>query len=248
MRHFSENEQTVIRSIVAHGRHNYSYVLMNAYLDLFYKNQVKYDHASQSLVFYAKGTGDIDHELFLSIEDTIIEISLLLEWLEDNRYIYLIKDTDDIGLQTFSGFDEEGLIKVYKKLDPKIDDILLNALNHRIYVSSDLEKLVEDDFRSYEQMMLDEAKDQTQSASDQSKYARIQADESRKQTRNSWIAIGVSILAIIASSIVSTVSISRVKLVEEQFELIQTAIEQDAERPLTEVLDTVSVKKMNNEK
>lgn len=248
MRHFSENEQKVIRNIVAHGRHNYSYVLMNAYLNLFDRYQVTYDHTKQSLVFYVRGTGDIDHELFLSIEDTIIEVSLLLEWLEDNRYIYLIKDNDDIGLQTFSGLNEEGLTPIYKKLDPKIDAILLNALNHRIFVSSDLVKLVDDGFRSYEQMMLDEANNQTQSASKQSEYARIQADESRKQTRNSWIAIGVSILAIIASIIVSTVSISKVMLVEEQFDMIQTAIEQDAEKPLTVLLDTVNVLKMNNER
>lgn len=241
MKRFSEIEKTVIRCIVEQGKHNYSYVLINAYQDLFYRYKVEYNHDKQSLVFYAININSIDHETFLSIEDTIMEISLLLDYLEENRYLYLIEDTNTNELTSISGFEKDGLIQVSKTIDPKIDKILYEALNHRVFVSSDLTQLVEDNFELYEDKMLKEANKQTIAANDQAK-------ESRKQTRNSWIAIVISFLTAIVSVIVSLVSVTKVEIVEDQFKSIEISLK-SSERsnvPLNTVdtirLDTINKK------
>lgn len=241
MKRFSDIEKTVIRSIVQQGKHNYSYVLINAYLDLFYKYKVEYDHDKQSLVFYARDINSVDHESFLSIEDTIMEISLLLDYLEENRYLYLIEDTSTNQLTSISGFEKDGLIQVYKTIDPKIDKILYEALNHRVFVSSDLTQLVKDNFELYEDKMLKEANKQTIAANDQAK-------ESRKQTRNSWIAIAISFVAIIVSAIVSLVTVTKVEIVDEQFKSIEVSIKSsETSNVSSDTIDAIRLDTINKQ-
>ena len=200
MRKFSKSEQDVTRRLVAHATTSLSYVLINVYNDVFYQRKVEYKNSQ--LVFYK----DIDSlqnvDDLLSIEKEIIDTSFLIGYLKDNRYIYLIDDnsTGD-GLKEVGGFIKDGLTPISKDLDKRVCAILDEAMNHRVFVSTDLIQLVNDNFKTLEEQALEES--------------RMQTEYSRKSFIVAMFALAISIIIPLITSLLSK---NEVVIKESQFE------------------------------
>ena len=185
MRKFSQTEQRTIRNLVNNASGSLSYVLANAYNDVFYQRRVKYSKGK--LIFYLEDVNTLnDVDDILSIEKEIIDISFLLDYLIKNRYINIIEDPSSADpLEEIGGFLADGLTPIEKPIDSSVAKILENALNHRVFISEDLIQLVNNDFKTVEEMALDEA---------------------RKQTNYSRRSVLIAILAIVLSVLIPIIS------------------------------------------
>lgn len=199
MRHFSDNEKDTIKNIVKWSSSS-QYVLINAYNDIFYSKKVEYNHKNSQLIFYRDLNATISHEELLGIEHEILERSILIKYLIDNRYIYLIDDNSQNSIESVSGFNKGGLTPIGKDIAPEISDILYKCANHRVFVGQDLIELSQRNFLTIEDETLSEAK---------------------KQTRISRLALLFSILAVIASILCPILITNKVRIVKDQYSTIK---------------------------
>ena len=240
MRKFSEREQQVIWRLIEGTACSYSYVLFNVYNDITYRRNVEfqYDKNKSQLVFYRENLDQVTPEELLEIENEIMEISLLIFYLQANGLIYLIENTSVNELNKAGGFLKDGLQAVGMELDSNIAKILHDSLNHRVYVGYTLRELAENGFLSIEERTLEEARHQTQetrnmageakrqadAASDQVNEAKQQTIVAKRQTRLSIFALVFSIISIIigvSSSIWVAKSITMdVKIAPNQIDTI----------------------------
>lgn len=225
MRKFSPIEQRTIRNLVNHANGNLSYVLANAYNDIFYQRHVKYSKGK--LIFYQEDVNTLnDVDDILSIEKEIIDISFLLDYLIKNRYINVIEDPSSANpLNEIGGFLADGLTPIEKSIDSSVAKILENALNHRVFISEDLIQLVNNDFKTVEEMSLDEARKQT-------KY-------SRKSVCYAFFAVIISIIMPIISTLLLSPT---VKLDSRQFDQLYNCCsnkESDIDLTYQQQIDTV---------
>ncbi len=223
MRKFSPKEQSTIRNLVKQASNSLSYVLANAYNDIFYQHKVEYNNGS--LIFYSADISKITTNNILAVEKEIIDTSFLLDYLKENRYIHIIEDDSQNQLDSIGGFCKDGLQSISKNLDAKTSNIIVEALNHRVFISEDLVQLVNNDFKTIEEMALDEAREQT-------KY-------SRKSVRYAVIAIILSIVIPFLSSLLSS---NVVKLDSEQYEQLYNCCadcEKDVDMTYHRQTDTV---------
>ena len=186
MRRYSDKEKKTIQNIVQYASSN-QYVLANAYNDIFYARNVEFNSANGGfLTFWRQKGTPFNANDMLETEHEIIETSLLLEHLDDEGLIYIISDPSSTNqLTSIGGFNTSGLVSISKALDPKISQILLNSLNHRIFVNHTLKELVENNFLTFEEQALIEAKKQTK--------------QSMSQTRLSFAAVVIAIISVILS-------------------------------------------------
>lgn len=141
-----------------------SYLLVNAYRDIFNHLRVKFKYDpnadQQQLVFYRDVNYQYDASILNDVrlvENNILETSLLLNYLEKEELIYLIEPSadsvlDEVGL--FAVDSDEQMISV--PLDSHVAFILFKSMNHRIYIGETLKCLVDDNFRSTQDKVLDE--------------------------------------------------------------------------------------------
>lgn len=160
MRHFSETEIKTIKSIVEQSSTS-QYVLINAYGDIFYSKKVEFDHNNCQLVFYRDDIESVKLDEILAIEHEILERSILIKYLIDNRYIYLIDDNSENEITSVGGFLKDGLISIRKDISKEVSDILYKCANHRVFVGQDLIALFKNGFISIEDATLAEARTQT---------------------------------------------------------------------------------------
>lgn len=180
MRKFSNLEQTAIRAMVRGVQTSHSYLPINAYQDIFYRKKIGFRDSACELIFY-RPIDQIDHNEILEIESEIIEISLLLGYLEENRLIYYLHEETrpedkihKIGIRE----NEPNVYGISKSMDVGAYDHLVHALNHRIFVSQDLKDMVANNFETIEEKSL---------------------KESRKQTKWSIIATVIALIALLVS-------------------------------------------------
>lgn len=159
MRHFSATEKTTIKSIVEQSSSS-QYILINAYGDIFYSKKVEFDHKNCQLVFY-RDIDSVELDDILSVEHEILERSILIKYLIDNRYIYLIDDNSVNEITSIGGFLKDGLIPIKKDISKEVSDILYKCANHRVFVGQDLIELYKNGYKSIEDAAIDEAREQT---------------------------------------------------------------------------------------
>lgn len=169
-------------------------MLANAYNDLFYNEKVEYRSINGGrLVFYKRSLDDFDISEILKVESKVLEISLLLGHLEKEGFIYLIEDwSSNEPLQEIGGFIKENLIPIEKQLDSNINNILSRSLNHRIFVNQSLKDLVKSDFKTVEDIALENSYKQIGCAQQQTEIAQ-------KQTRLAFFALILSIISMTIS-------------------------------------------------
>lgn len=236
MRKFSEQEKNTIKLIVQGAENSLSYVLINAYNDIFYQQKVKYKVGSSDLLFYRDHTSIHSDEL-LSIEKVIIEISILLNYLKENRYIYIIEEEHQTTEENniVGKFNSNNLKCISMPIPQDISKILSEAATHRIFVSPDLIYLAENGFKTIEEETLEEAKKQT-------KNAKIQA----------IVTIIVMIVTSIASILISIFHTNTVKLDDlqsnkgvEAIHLINEKMSQNVDSTTNIIIE--SIKNVNSQ-
>lgn len=165
MRRYSDTEKDTIKRIISDSS-NLTYVLVNAYNDIFYAKKVEYQYkGGGKLIFYKKDITDFAVNELFEIENEILEVSLLLNHLEREGLIYLIEDSSDNNkLDIIGGFPTENLVPVGKSLDTNINEILHRSCNHRVFVNQTLKDLAMNDFKTVEDMTLEKACIQTELA------------------------------------------------------------------------------------
>lgn len=163
MRKFSNLEQTAIRALVRGVQNSHSYLPINAYQDIFYQKNIGFRDSACELIFY-RPIDQINHDEILEIESEIIEISLLLGYLEENRLIYYLhEDTRPEDLIHEMGIrnNEPGVYQITKSFDVGAYNHLVHAINHRVFVSQELKDIVANDFETIEEKSFKESRTQT---------------------------------------------------------------------------------------
>lgn len=215
MRKFSEREQHAIQRMIDGTASSYSYVLVNIYNDIYFSRNVEFRYGKDKshLVFYRADINQVSHDELLEIENEIMEISLLISYLQTNGLIYLVENTSVNEQDSAGGFLKDGLIDISMELDSNIARILYDSLNHRVFVGYTLRELAANCFMSIEERTLVEAKAQTQethnmvgeakrqaeAASEQAAEAKLQTQVAKRQTWLSLTALLLSFVSIIIS-------------------------------------------------
>jgi len=191
MGRYSKDEQTIIKQIIELGQ-NISCanpVLFNVYMPILNSNQVNVD--DRGLYFDETHT----QETIIEIEYNIARISLLIDDLIKNRLITLVKVGANLP---FLYKVNNGTI--YDKIDSNIFNILKQSFYSKVYISAELKELVSNDFKTYEEIQLEEAQNQTKIAHESLEEARKQTEsanksleEARKQTKASLDSLAETI-------------------------------------------------------
>lgn len=204
MRKFSKNEQDIIKRIVAIANESLSYVLINAYGDIFYQRKVEYAPNTTNLKYY-RNIDVVSLDEILSVEKEIIETSVLIDYLVNNRYIYIIDESEEDNLPTIGGFDKQNLNPISKPISKEIAHVLTYSLRNRIFITQDLVELVNNKFMTIEEQSLNEAK--------------IQTTNARKTIKLSiWAVVFSSLSIVVAVSMpiyyTSTIKVDKSQIVE----------------------------------
>lgn len=192
MRRFSEREKLAIKKMTDGTTGSYSYVLVNSYDDIFFYRKVEfhYDEEQSVLAFYKEKPQDISSDNILEIENEIMEVSLLIDYLRSNGLIYLIEDSKkEKPKRDIANFDKQNYpYEITKELDQKVATELYQSMNHRIFVGQTLKDYVANGFKTIEDLTFEEVRHQTEEtknlvseAQKQSKAAQEQVGEAKRQ-------------------------------------------------------------------
>ena len=107
MRSFSIEEQRVINRIVNDASRSLQYVLINAYYDIFYNNKVDFNVQEPGHLIFYREIDSVNIDNLLSVQQQIIIQSRLIQYLADNRLIYLIENNSvkEMILKSFYGLN-----------------------------------------------------------------------------------------------------------------------------------------------
>lgn len=163
MRKFSEKEKSTIQLIIEGAANSEAYLPINAYNDIFYREHVEINIQEMQLVFYVPKNALLydNHKKMLDVYYEILEISLLLDYLQKEGLLYQISMPAVNHLNEVGGFCKSGLCGITMGIDPHIGQILLSCMNNPIFVSQTLKDLVINNFISLEEQALLEAAKQT---------------------------------------------------------------------------------------
>lgn len=157
MRRFSDSEKLTIKSIIElYDRDPSQYLLVNAYNDIFYKYRVEFDASKGSQLFFYRKQKSYSIDDIHAITGYIFETSLLIKYLISCDLIYEIDSNSNNRLNKISGFVKESDdIVIAVTVDKLIYDILFDSLNHSVFISETLRILVEDNFKTTEDKILE---------------------------------------------------------------------------------------------
>ena len=164
MRKFNDTERQTISEIVKLSRANFTCSLFPLFKDIFFDNNFYYEAGTQHL-FY--DSTKMERVVLIEKEKSLVDVVLLLKYLADNRYIYVFRQmplfTGTYGMKTDS----------HKPIvwQPWLMEQFNYYITCYMYVSQDLYTLVDNDFKEYEELVLEESRKQTLEAQKQSKTA-----------------------------------------------------------------------------
>lgn len=152
-RQFSDKEKAIIRYICQH-RNDYTFVLTNVFNQWFDRTGVSFNSETGDVEYDVNTINEADANRILSDENGIIEIALLIKYLVDHGYIYLIKkDKDDFPKKPRGN---NAIITILNSLPSDIADIIRQTFR-RVFVSYDLVAFVNNHFKTYEDLQLAQA-------------------------------------------------------------------------------------------
>ena len=154
MRKFSDWEKEIIREIANHGNGSFTFDVFILFSDVFIDEKFFIDSNTFALWY---NPAKIKHEDLIAEKRKIYDTVLLLDYLEQNRYIFL---HGMVG----KDYGKSHNYYINTELSDWMAKKLYACISSRMYVSQDLYSLVENDFKEYEEIVLDEAKKQTKSA------------------------------------------------------------------------------------
>lgn len=184
-RQFSDKEKAIIRYICQH-RSDYTFVLTNVFNQWFDRTGVSFNAETGNVEYDVNNINEADANRILGDENGIIEIALLIKYLVDHGYIYLIKkDKDDFPKKPRGN---NAIITILNSLPSDIADIIRQTFR-RVFVSYDLVAFVNNSFKTYEDLQLAQA--------------AITLEASKRQIRISIGSLLVSALTLVSSLVLS---------------------------------------------
>lgn len=155
-KHFSDREKHIIRFICNH-RDDPSFVLVNVFNQWFNNTGVSFDVETGDVVYGYGDFSEVNVNKILSDENGIIEIALLIKYLEDNNYIYLVrKAKEDLPKKPKGNWAK---LTIANELPQDIAELIRHTFR-RVYVSYDLVHFVDNGFKTYEEAQLENAAEQ----------------------------------------------------------------------------------------
>lgn len=154
MKHFTTREKRIISRIIDDAVFD-TYVLTNAFNDLLFGQGVAFDSSKGLLQFEKSKYNNVSS--ILQVEREFIETALLIHYLEEHQYIYIIKDSQEPPLQCIGDTIAN---PIGKHIPADIAEIFINSCA-RIVVLNRLLDLRDNDFRTYEELQLIWARRQT---------------------------------------------------------------------------------------
>lgn len=165
MRKFSDWEKDIIRRIASLASGNFTFDAFVLFSDVFIDEKFFIDSCPFAMWY---NPAKIKHEDLIAEKRKIFDLVFLLDYLERNRYIVLHGHYDkDYGKY------QKNYINV--ELKEVMAETLYGCISSCIYVTQDLFSLVENDFKEYEEIALEEAKKQTIAAIVSAVFAIIAA-------------------------------------------------------------------------
>lgn len=187
-RQFSDKEKAIIRYICQH-RNDYTFVLTNVFNQWFDRTGVSFNAETGNVEYDVNHVNEADVNRILGDENGIIEIALLIKYLVDHGYIYLIKkDKDDFPKKPRGN---NAIITILNSLPSDIADIIRQTFR-RVFVSYNLVAFVNNNFKTYEDLQLAQA--------------AITLEASKRQIRISIGSLLVSALTLVCTLIMSQCS------------------------------------------
>lgn len=159
-RQYSNEERALIKSIYRARKSN-NYVLTNVFDQWLNKKPgICFDLKKGNCIF--DGDIYIDVNTILDIKKEIIGRALFVKHLEDNSYIYIIQDDTSTNPPKYVGAQsiKNRVIVAF----PKDIVFIIQRSLYNIYVSYPLSLLVENNFKTYEELQLETANKQTKYA------------------------------------------------------------------------------------
>lgn len=177
MKTFNLKEQQILEYIVR-NRNSNTFVLANVFNQWFDQTGVSFNVDTGAIIYDLNGDVDIDR--ILKDEHGIIEVALLVKYLVDKGYIYVIKDSKgEIDIKKL-GKNLSGT-NIFHTLPKDIVTIIKQSL-YRVFVANDLVELVNNEFQSIETRQMLLAISQLTQAQEQLNVSQKQLTEVRKQT------------------------------------------------------------------
>jgi hypothetical protein len=177
MKTFNLKEQQILEYIVR-NRNSNTFVLANVFNQWFDQTGVSFNVDTGAIIYDLNGDVDIDR--ILKDEHGIIEVALLVKYLVDKGYIYVIKDSKgEIDIKKL-GKNLSGT-NIFHTLPNDIVTIIKQSL-YRVFVANDLVELVNNEFQSIETRQMLLAISQLTQAQEQLNVSQKQLTEVRKQT------------------------------------------------------------------
>ncbi len=219
MKQFSNKEKQIIRYIVAHRDSN-TFILANVFNEWFDKKGVTFDLETGLIKYDYNRVKDVN--TILNDEHGIIEIALLIKYLEEKQYIYIIKDKKDIVDSPMVLGANSAETNLAHDIPDDIVSIIKRTL-FRVFVAYDLVYIVENNFQTKETQQLALAVLQLKESQQQQKLAEqqleisqgqlniaagslneahFQSDNARITTRISIVTCAVAVLTLLATLLI----------------------------------------------
>ena len=246
MRRFTDIEKKYIQRLCDYAKPGAFYIAANLYYDYFRSNRVAYIQDSKQLIFYRR-RDEVTPEEIKKITDEVIEIAFLLDYLEKEELIYYIEDNNN-SLESIAVLrenllqeNEYGEIRV--RIDDKTANVLRKTMTYRVIAGVTLRAFVENGFKTVDDLQLDEAKIQSETAIKTLKQAK-------KQTCWSRLAVVVAVITMFATITIQRCSTQSVLVEEVKSPVIQTIKKELLQKHETEkkVLPVAQPEKSDNAK
>jgi len=178
MRLFNQNEKRIIQQLVDGASCSLMYLPINVFDDIFNGRNIGfYGGNPMELIFPYNANGIPRTEELLSIYNEVLERVLLIDYLEKDGLIYIVPTSTSVNELTEIG-NISRFNRITMQIDSTVGEILIRCMNRPMYVSETLKDYVQSGFKSLEEQALDETK---------------------KQTKYSYWAVVLAIIAIIIS-------------------------------------------------
>lgn len=190
MRLFSWNEKKIIEQLVVGATNTLEYLPINVFDDIFDRMDVGFSGKSMDLIF--PYNANLSCKDLLPIYNEVLERALLIGYLENEGLVYFVPMRISVNELTDLGNVNKTNNRVTMRIDERIGKILLKCMNDPMYVSETLRDYVNNGFKSLEEQMFEEAKEQTE-------LACIQSKEALEQTKHSRWTVGIALITLMIS-------------------------------------------------
>lgn len=154
MKKFSAEELNIIKQIYD-NKDNATYVVTNIFMDIVFGHGIAFNITTGEILyeFSKHNIGEI-----LAIQKIVINRALLIKYLEENKYIYLINDGSSVGGTAPVG--DTITTPIVQTLPTEIADILRRT-RYRVLVDYSLISFINNGFKTQDDIQIEEAKKQT---------------------------------------------------------------------------------------